>query len=325
MQQRTLGVGLKVSAIGYGAMGLSHAYGNALPKDEAIKVLRSAIDQGYSLIDTAALYVGQFADGSPAINEELVGQAIKPVREQITLATKGGVRFENGQPAIDGRSESLRRSLETSLRQLGVDSIDLYYQHMQDPKVEPEVVAETMKQFIKEGKIRHWGISNASADYVERANAVTHVTAFQGRFSMLSRGSAKMFPMLQKHHIGFVAYSPLANGFLTNQEEKINKGNQLDFRNVMHQYTTAGAAEAEDITTLINRLAQEKKATPAQISLAWVLSQGDFIVPIPGTSKISRMAENAKAASIELTADEVKQMNTLLDQVDYEQYEQRPM
>lgn len=321
MKQRVLGEDLKVSALGYGAMGLSHAYGTALEKPAAIKIIREAFEQGYTLFDTAALYIGQYADGTTAINEKLVGEAIKPFRDQITLATKGGVSFKDGQLAIDGRPEKLRQSVETSLQQLGVDTIDLYYQHMPDPNVAPEAVAELMGQLIKEGKIRHWGISNASLDYIKRADDVTKVTAVQSRFSMLARQSAALFSTLEQRHIGFVAYSPLANGFLTSRTQpKFDHHDKLDFRNNMHQYTEEGTSEAQDISDLISKLAKEKQATPAQISLAWVLSKKPWIVPIPGTSKKQRLIENAGAAEIDLSTSEVATIDHLLAKVNYEQF-----
>ncbi|HJE45627.1 aldo/keto reductase [Levilactobacillus namurensis] len=323
MQKRKLGNNLEVSAVGYGAMGLSHAYGPALDRSAAIKVIQSAIDQGYTLIDTAALYVGKYADGTPAINEKLVGAAIKPFRQEITLATKGGVRFEGTTLKLDSRPTELRREVEASLQRLGVDTIDLYYQHMPDPKVAPEEVAETMGDLIREGKIKHWGISNADADYIQRADAVTKVTAVQGKFSMIARQSARLFPMLAQRQIGFVAYSPLASGFLTAPtSSERNRQDNLDFRNMMHQYTAEGKAEARDISTMLGQLAREKQATPSQISLAWVLHKEPWIVPIPGTRQVNRLAENAAAETINLSDTEMAQIDELLDRVNYEQYGQ---
>ncbi|KRK75308.1 aldo-keto oxidoreductase [Companilactobacillus alimentarius DSM 20249] len=324
MKKRTLGKDLEVSTIGYGAMGLSHAYGEALDKKDAIQLIHDAYDQGYTLFDTASAYVGKYADGSTAINEELVGEAIRPFRNKITLATKGGVSFEGNNLLIDASPKSLRRSVENSLRQLNVDTIDLYYQHMQDPKVEPEVVAETMGELIKEGKIRHWGISNADADYIKRADDVTKVTAVQGKLNMISRQSEELFPMLSERNIGFVAYSPLASGFLTSNSKPIlDKNNNLDFRNRMHQYTTDGMDEAKDISQMIAKLAKQKNATSAQISLAWLLKKESWIVPIPGTRKQQRLIDNAQAADIELTDEEENDIDSLLEKVDYEQFENK--
>ncbi|MCA1342553.1 aldo/keto reductase [Lactiplantibacillus pentosus] len=323
MQKRILGQNLSVSAIGYGAMGLSHAYGTAVEKNEAIKIIRTAFEQGYTLFDTAALYVGQYADGATAINEALVGEAIKPFRDQIVLATKGGAEFHDSKLVIDGSPEGLRKSVENSLRQLDVETIDLYYQHMPDPNVAPEVVADLMGQLIKEGKIKHWGISNAGVDYIKRADDVTKVTAVQDRFSMLARRKSEgLFPTLEKRQIGFVAYSPLASGFLTNQDRpKIDQHNKLDFRGNMHQFTEVGTDEAQAISSLVTQLADEKQASPAQISLAWVLKQRPWIVPIPGTSKEKRLIENADAVNIQLSDDEIKQMNRLLNKVNYDQFD----
>lgn len=320
MKTRKLGSDLTVSAIGYGAMGLSHAYGVAKEKNEAIQIIRDAFEKGYTLFDTAALYIGQYADGTPAINEELVGEAIKPFRNKITLATKGGVHFEGSNLKIDASPKALRKDLENSLKQLNVDSIDLYYQHMQDSKVSAEEVADTMGQFIKEGKIKHWGISNASPAYIEQADDVTKVSVVQDRLSMLARNSEKLFPMLKKRNIGFVAYSPLANGFLTAGPKKTNDqyNQKLDFRSQMPQYTENGMQATKEIIDLIDKLASEKNATPSQISLAWILHKEDFIVPIPGTSKKSRLLENAQASEIEMSDSEMKQIDTLLSKIDFD-------
>lgn len=323
MKKRVLGKDLKVSALGYGAMGLSHAYGVALDKKDAIQLIHDAYDEGYTLFDTAALYIGKYADGSTAINEELVGEAIRPFRNEITLATKGGVHFEGKNLLVDASPAKLKEEVENSLRQLNVDTIDLYYQHMQDPKVEPEVVAETMGNLIKEGKIRHWGISNADADYIKRADDVTKVTAVQGKLNMISRQSEGLFPMLSERNIGFVAYSPLASGFLTSKPKpNLNRNDSLDFRNMMHQYTKDGVDEAKDISQTIAKLATEKNASSAQISLAWLLKKEPWIVPIPGTRKQERLSDNAQAVNIELTDKEEDAIDSLLEKVDYEQFEQ---
>ena len=235
MQQRVLGDGLKVSAIGYGCMGLSHAYGVALEKSEAVKRIREAFEAGYNFFDTAELYVGKFADGSPAINEEVVGEPLRPIRDKVVIATKCGVHFENLILVAKASEKTIRKSLEGSLKRLGVDTIDLYYQHMQDPSKEPEEVAEIFASLIKEGKILHWGISNASEDYIKRADAVCKVAAVQLRYSMMARWSEEMFPMLEQRKIGVVAYSPIANGFLSGKFQTADKYDpQTDFRSLRH-------------------------------------------------------------------------------------------
>lgn len=306
---------LTVSSIGFGSMGLSHAYGTALEPQLAEKRIREAFDAGYTLFDTAELYVGQQADGTPSVNEELVGAALKPIRDQVVIASKGGLYWNNDhtQSIPDARPEILRQSLEGSLKRLNVDSIDLYYQHQQDPNVEPEMVADLMGQFIKEGKIKHWGISNASADYIERANAVTPVTAVQARYSMMTRKTEDLLPLLDKLNIGLVAYSPMANGFLSgNIKNNSEYDQQSDFRSHMPQYSTEGIAKAQKLTDLIQEIADKNGASPAQVSLAWLLNQKPWIVPIPGSSKTERIVENAGAADIMLSETELKQIRTLL-------------
>lgn len=306
---------LTVSSIGFGSMGLSHAYGTALEPQLAEKRIREAFDTGYTLFDTAELYVGQQADGTPSVNEELVGAALKPIRDQVVIASKGGLYWNNDhtQSIPDARPEILRQSLEGSLKHLNVDSIDLYYQHQQDPNVEPEIVADLMGQFIKEGKIKHWGISNASADYIERANAVTPVTAVQARYSMMARKTEDLLPLLDKLNIGLVAYSPMANGFLSgNIKSNSQYDQQSDFRSRMPQYSTEGIAKAQKLTNLIQEIADKNSASPAQVSLAWLLNQKPWIVPIPGSSKTERIVENASAANITLSETELQQIRTLL-------------
>ena len=315
MNKRILGTDLEVSAVGLGCMGLSHAYGTALDKKDAIARIREAVDMGYTFFDTAEVYVGKYADGTTAINEELVGEALKPVRKDVVIATKGGITLgAQHHTTSDASPASLRRSLEQSLRRLQTDTIDLYYQHRLDAAREPEEVAYTMQTFIKEGKIRHWGISNASADYIRRADAVCHITAVQERYSLMYRRTAQLFPLLEELCIGFVAYSPLANGFLSGLykgTEQFDK--KLDYRSSIPQYTEEGAQKAKDLTDLLASLSAEKKATPAQISLAWMLCKKPYIVPIPGTTKQERLRENAAAADIVLSAENIQTIDQLLD------------
>lgn len=316
MQKRKLG-DIESSAIGYGCMGLSHAYGAALPKDEAIARIRFACEQGYTLFDTAEAYVGEYADGTAAVNEEVVGEALRPVRDAVVICTKGGIRWEGNRTVPDASRESIRRSCEASLKRLGVEAIDLYYMHRQDKTRAPEEVAQTFAELIAEGKIRHWGISNATADYIARADEVCKVSAVQIRYSMMARWTEELFPMLEERGIGAVAYSPIANGFLSGKVLHAEEYDpKTDFRSFMPQYQEEGAAKAAQLLELIEEIAREDDVTPAQISLTWVLARQPFIVPIPGTKSEERIVENAKAADIELTDGEMEHIDSLLSTLD---------
>lgn len=317
METRILGKDLTVSAVGLGCMGFSHAYGAPTSEKEAIRLLRRAFDLGYTFFDTAEVY-GTADD--PHVNEELVGKALADVKQQVVIATKFGLRFDRDSGKVplplvpDSRPETIRRSVEGSLKRLGVDHIDLYFQHRMDPTVEPEEVAGVMADLIKEGKITHWGISEATEDYLRRANGVCPVTAVQNRYSMMARHYESLFPVLEELEIGFVAFSPMANGFLTG---KYGKGQQFDpqtdYRAFMPQFIDEAVSENAALLKLLYDMAAEKKATPAQISLAWMLCKKNWIVPIPGTRKEERMAENAGAAGIVLSGDEVNALNEALD------------
>ncbi len=319
MQTRSLGGQLTVSAIGFGCMGLSHAYGVALERKDGIRRIQEAFEHGHTFFDTAEVYTGRYADGSVAVNEDIVGAALRPVRDKVVIATKGGISWgDNYEVVPDASPQSLRSSLEGSLKRLGVDTIDLYYQHKPDPAREPEEVAQTMSTFIREGKIRSWAISNATADYIRRANAECKVAAVQMRYSMMARWHESMFPMLEECNIALVAYSPLANGFLsavqtatTDQYDK-----ELDYRSRMPQYTAENMKKSMALINTLRTMAREKNATPAQLSLAWMLCKKPWIVPIPGTSKSKRIAENAAAADILLSQEEVARIDTLLDGLD---------
>lgn len=317
METRILGKDLTVSAVGLGCMGFSHAYGAPTSEKEAIRLLRRAFDLGYTFFDTAEVY-GTADD--PHVNEELVGKALADVKQHVVIATKFGLRFDRDSGKVplplvpDSRPETIRRSVEGSLKRLGVDHIDLYFQHRMDPTVEPEEVVGVMADLIKEGKITHWGISEATEDYLRRANGVCPVTAVQNRYSMMARHYESLFPVLEELEIGFVAFSPMANGFLTG---KYGKGQQFDpqtdYRAFMPQFTDEAVSENAALLKLLHDMATEKKATPAQISLAWMLCKKNWIVPIPGTRKEERMAENAGAAGIVLSGDEVNALNEALD------------
>ncbi len=317
MQSRVLGKDLTVSAVGLGCMGFSHAYGAPTEEQEAVRLIRRAFDLGYTFFDTAEVYG---TAENPHVNEELVGKALADVKGRAVIATKFGLRFDfdSGRVPIplvpDSRPQTIRRSVEGSLRRLGVDHIDLYFQHRIDPEVEPEEVAVVMEDLIREGKITHWGISEANEEYLRRANAVCPVTAVQNRYSMMARHYENLFPVLEELRIGLVAFSPMANGFLTG---RYGKGQHFDaatdYRAAMPQFTDEAIDQNAALLKLLNDMAAEKNATPAQISLAWMLCKKPWIVPIPGTRKEERMAENAGAAGVILSADEVNALDQALD------------
>ena len=298
-------------------MGYSHAYGAPTDVQEAVTLLRQAYDLGYTFFDTAEVY-GTPAD--PHSNERLVGEALAPVRDKVVIATKFGLRFDfaSGKVPVplipDSRPETIRQSVESSLRRLHTDHIDLYFQHRIDPNIPPETVAGVMADLIKEGKITHWGISEANEDYLRRAHAVCPVTAVQNRYSMMARHHEGLFSALEELGIGLVAFSPMANGFLTG---RYGKGQHFDpktdYRAAMPQFTDEAVEQNRGLLALLSRLAKEKQATPAQISLAWMLCRKPWIVPIPGTRRPERMQENAGAADIALTLDEVAAIDRVLD------------
>lgn len=312
MEKRLLGHDLFVSAVGLGCMGFSHAYGVATEKSEAIQSIRKALDIGYTFFDTAETYLGVNADGSISYNEEIVGEALLPYRDQVQIATKFGVHHEGRTIVTDSRPETIRKSVEGSLRRLHTDHIDLYYQHRIDKLVPAEDVADVMADLIREGKITHWGISETTEDYLRRAHAVCPVTAIQNRYSMMYRDYEALFPALEELGVGFVAFSPMANGFLTGQYTADSHFAQDDYRSVMPQFTAEAVEKNQELLALLNHLAKQKSATAAQISMAWMLSKKPYIVPIPGSRKVERLAENAGAAEIKLTSDEVCKLDTAL-------------
>ena len=310
---RRLGKDLQVSDVGLGCMGFTHAYGDPMDDQEGIASIRQALDLGYTFFDTAEFYTGVREDGSTAHNEDLVGTALKPYRNQIVLATKFGIK--EGM-VLDSSPEAIRHSVEGSLKRLQTDHIDLYYQHRIDPKVEPEEVAYQMGRLIQEGKITHWGISEVGADYIRRAHAVTPVTAIQNRFSMMSREDEDLFPVLAELNVGYVAYSPLANGFLSDAYQKGQSFSETDYRSFLGQYSDENFDANQALLAYIRQLAAEHNASPAQISLAWMLGKYDFIVPIPGSRKISRMKENFDASAIKLSSQEIAAIDQRLDQIE---------
>lgn len=318
MEYRTLGLSnLRVSAVGLGCMGMSHGYGVPADKREMTRLLQDAVDMGYTMFDTAEIY--GTVDDSHA-NEELLGDALHPFRSRIVLATKFGLTFDNPEgdgphPLIpDARPEAIRRAVEGSLRRLRTDYINLYYQHRIDPAVEPEEVAGVMRDLITEGKILHWGISETTEEYLRRAHAVCPVTAVQNRYSMMARWHEALFPTLEELGIGFVAFSPLANGLLTTNYDSTSKFDpHSDYRAAMPQFRKDSFARNQELFDYILRLADEHHATPSQISLAWMLCKKPWIVPIPGTRHLCRLKENAGAADIRLTTEEVMTIDRTLE------------
>lgn len=312
METRILGKDLKVSSIGLGCMGISHAYGEATQKEEAINLIRQSVEMGYTFFDTAECY-------GPYENEIIVGEALKPYRDKVVIATKFGVHLEHGStgaPISDARPEVIRKSVEGSLKRLNIECIDLYYQHRIDPKIPPEEVAGLMAELKKEGKISHWGISEVNEEYLRRANAVFPVTAVQNRYSMMARSYEEFFPVLEELGIGLVAYSPMANGFLTGKYDKNSKFDKdTDYRSNMPQFSQEGIDQNRELLELLHDIAENKNATPAQISMAWMLCKKPWIVPIPGTRKVERLKENAGAADVKLSVEEVRSLDDALDTI----------
>lgn len=307
---------LEVSAIGLGCMGFSHAYGAPTEKKEAIYTLQSAIDMGYTFFDTAEVYG---TEQDPHANERLVGEAFQGKRDKVIIATKFGIHFDTQSgvypyPLLtDASSKTIRTSVENSLKRLKTDYIDLYFQHRMDINTEPEEVAGVMKDLIQEGKIRAWGISEATEDYLRRANAVCPVTAVENRYSMMARHYEALFPVLEELGIGFVAFSPMANGLLTGQYPANTQfDTKYDYRSRMPQFQPDSYAKNKELFSLLHDIATAHEATPAAISMAWMLCKKPWIVPIPGTRKIERLKENMGAASISLTIDEVKNIDDTL-------------
>ena len=320
MKTITLGKDLTVGAVGLGCMGFSHAYGPATDEHEAAKLIREAYDMGYRFFDTAEVYG---TAGDPHVNERIVGEALREVRSDVVIASKFGLRFdiESGvvpYPLIpDSRPETIRRSVEGSLKRLQTDHIDLYFQHRIDPGVEPEAVAQIMSDLIKEGKITHWGISEANEEYLRRAHAVCPVTAVENRYSMMARQHAALFPVLKELGVGFVAFSPMANGFLTGAYGKGEHfDTKTDYRASMPQFTDEAVEKNGALLELLRDTAASHNATPAQISLAWMIDRAEHIVPIPGSRKLERMRENLAAADVNLTLDEISAIDKALDSME---------
>lgn len=316
MQSRILGKELEVSAVGLGCMGLSHAYGTAVERNEAVRLIRQAYEDGYTFFDTAECYTGTNEDGSISYNEEIVGEALQPVRDKVMIATKFGVHHSPEGLVMDSHPDTIRASIEGSLKKLKTDHVELYYQHRIDPKIPAEEVAGVMAELMQEGKIIHWGISETDEEYLRKAHGVCPVTCIQNRYSMMARWHENLFPVLEELNIGYVAFSPLANGILTDAFRKGETFAEGDFRNFMPQYKEEAYDANEKLLSFIRMLAEEKKGTPAQISLAWMMCKKPYIVPIPGSRKIERVRENAGAAEIVLTENEIAEMDKQLDKME---------
>jgi aryl-alcohol dehydrogenase-like predicted oxidoreductase len=304
MQNRTLGAsGLEVSAIGLGAMGLSWGYGPAPDRADAIALLRGAVERGVKLVDTAEVY-------GPYVNEELVGEALEPFRGQVTIATKFG--FAIGADGVDSRPEHIRQVAEASLKRLRVDTLDLFYQHRVDPAVPIEDVAGAVRDLIEAGKVRHFGLSEAAAATIRRAHAVQPVTAVQSEYSLWwRRPDDEVLPTLEELGIGFVPFSPLGRGFLTGTITGSTTFTDTDMRNKLPRFDAAARQANQAMVDLISGIAARKQATPAQIALAWLLARKPWIVPIPGTTKLTRVEENIGAADIELTPEDMQEIETV--------------
>jgi aryl-alcohol dehydrogenase-like predicted oxidoreductase len=314
MQKRILGEsGLEVSAIGLGCMGMSFGYGPAGDKQEMIALIRSAVEQGVTFFDTAEAY-GPFA------NEELLGEALVPFLGQVVIATKFGFKFdpkvERGMAGLDSRPEHIKEVAEASLRRLNVDAIDLFYQHRVDPSVPIEDVAGAVKDLIQQGKVKHFGLSEAGVQTIRRAHAVQPVAALQSEYSLWWREpETEVLPALEELGIGFVPFSPLGKGFLTGKINEDTKFDKTDFRNIVPRFTPENRKANQALVDLLAKFAEQRKATAAQIALAWLLAQKPWIVPIPGTTKLHRLEENIGAAAIELTPDDLEQIDSTASKI----------
>ncbi|MDF2052904.1 aldo/keto reductase [Priestia megaterium] len=311
MQKRSLGKsGLEVSSIGLGCMGMSHGYGPAPDKKEMISLIHAAIDRGVNFFDTAEVY-------GPYVNEELVGEALAPFKGNVVIATKFGIKIVDGKQVVESKPEQIRQSVEGSLKRLNVEAIDLYYQHRVDPDVPIEEVAGTVKDLIQEGKVKHWGLSEAGVKTIRRAHLVHPLTAIQSEYSMMWRSpEEELLPTLQELGIGFVPFSPLGKGFLTGKIDKNATFGNSDFRSIVPRFTPENLEANQVLIDLINKIAAGKNATPAQISLAWVLAQKSWIVPIPGTRKLDRLEENLGAVDVELTTQELSDLKEALSKIE---------
>lgn len=311
MQKRILGnQGLEVSELGLGCMGLSFGYGIPTEKSEAIKLLRTAYDKGITFFDTAECY-------GPFTNEELLGEALKPFRKEVVIATKFGFQDGDSTKGLDSSPARIRKVVEESLKRLQTDYIDLFYQHRVDPNVPMEEVAGTVKDLIAEGKVKHFGLSEARAESIRKAHSVQPVTALQSEYSLFYREAEKeIIPTLEELGIGFVPFSPLGKGFLTGAINENTQFEKNDFRNIVPRFSEENRKANQVLLDLVKTIALEKEATPAQIALAWLLAQKPFIAPIPGTTKLHRLEENIGGVSIELSSEDLAQIQESLSQIE---------
>jgi aryl-alcohol dehydrogenase-like predicted oxidoreductase len=315
MQKRKLGnSNLEVSALGLGCMGMSFSYGPPADKQEMISLIRSAVERGVTFFDTAEVY-------GPFTNEELVGEALYPLRDRVVIATKFGFDLSGndnrpGAAGLNSRPEHIKQAVEGSLKRLKVETIDLLYQHRVDPNVPIEEVAGAVKELIQLGKVKHFGLSEAGAKTIRRAHAVQPITAVQSEYSLWTRGpEAEVLPTLEELGIGFVPYSPLGKGFLTGKMDENTKLGSSDFRSTLPRFTPEAMKANQALVDLLGKIAQRKKATPAQIALAWLLAQKPWIVPIPGTTKLHRLDENIGAVAVELTADDLRDIESAASKI----------
>jgi aryl-alcohol dehydrogenase-like predicted oxidoreductase len=310
MQKRRLGTSLEVSAIGLGCMGMSHAYGPAADKREMIALLRSAVERGVTFFDTAQIY-------GPFTNEELVGEALAPLRDQVVIATKFGLKLDStGQQVADSRPEQIKQTVEGSLKRLGVEVIDLLYQHRVDPNVPIEDVAGAVQELIRAGKVKYFGLSEAGVQTIRRAHAVQTVTAVESEYSLWwRRPEGELLPTLEELGIGFVPFSPLGKGFLTGSIDEQTTFDSSDFRNIVPRFTPEARKANQALVDLLRTIAERKHATPAQISLGWLLAQKPWIVPIPGTTKLARLDENMAAAAVELTSEDLREIDSAASKI----------
>src|SRR4029077_3301245 len=305
MQKRKLGKrGLEVSALGLGCMGMSQSYGTPPDKPAMISLIRAAFERGITFFDTAEVY-------GATKNEELVGEALEPLRRQVVIATKFGIKYVDGQQGQDSRPEVIKQSIDGSLKRLRTDVVDLYYQHRVDPTVPIEDVAGTVKDLIAQGKVRHFGMSEAGVKTIRRAHAVQPLTAVQSEYSLWwLRPEEELLPTLEELGIGFVPFSPLGKGFLTGTIDEKTTFVQSDFRNIVPRFTPEARKANEPIVDVLRTLADKKRATPGQIALAWLLAKKPWIVPIPGTTKLARLEENIDAATLKLSADDLREIES---------------
>ena len=314
MKKRKLGKSnLEVSAIGLGCMGLSYGYGPAVDKKEGIKLIRAAVERGVTFFDTAEAY-------GPFTNEELVGEALAPYRGKVVIATKFGFKIdpkaERSLNGVDSRPEHIKEVAEASLKRLKVEAIDLFYQHRVDPSVPIEDVAGAVKDLIQQGKVKHFGLSEAGVQTIRRAHAVQPVTALQSEYSLWWREpEEEVLPTLEELGIGFVPFSPLGKGFLTGKINENTKFDSTDFRNIVPRFTPEARKANQAMVDLLSKVAERKKATPAQVALAWLPTQKPWIVPIPGTTKLHRLEENIGAAAVELTPDDLRQIDSAASKI----------